>query len=70
MNCKRGRVVSAECERICRQAHIRELYVKASISDGQWLTDQMVEPLFGQRAITLIINIESMCSPRRASIDQ
>jgi hypothetical protein len=56
---------SAECECIRPHAGIQELDFESSLCHGRGLTDQLVQPLFGSRAIALIVNVESVSSAGR-----
>src|SRR5919199_948463 len=59
---------SAERERISLHARIEKLDLELSISDGLRLSDQLIHPLFANRAVALLINVDSVSSARRLSI--
>jgi hypothetical protein len=55
---------SAECERKRLYARIEKLDLELSIGYGARLPDQLIQPLFGHRAVALLINVEAVASPR------
>jgi hypothetical protein len=61
---------SAERERKSLHARIEKLDLELSISDGLRLSDQLIQPLFGNRAVALGVNVNSVSSARRLSIDE
>src|SRR5258708_11803625 len=61
---------SAERERESLHARIEKLDVELAISNGLRLSDQLIQPLFGNRAVTLVVNVNSVSSARRLSIDE
>src|SRR5215204_3197567 len=61
---------SAERERKRLHPRIKKLDLEVSISDGLWLSDQLIQPLFGNRAVALLVNVDSVSSPRRLPIDE
>src|SRR5262245_1935793 len=61
---------SAERERKSLYARIEKLDLELSISDVVRLSDQLVQPLFGNRAVALVVNVNSVSSARRLSIDE
>src|SRR5829696_507016 len=61
---------SAERERISLHARIEKLDLELSISDGLRLSDQLIQPLFANRAVALVVNVNSVSSARRPSIDE
>src|SRR5438067_2527925 len=61
---------STERERKGFRARIEELDLEQSIGDRLWLADQLVHPLVGNRADTLVVDISSVSGTRRLSIDQ
>ena len=61
---------SAERERKNLHARIEKLDLELSISDGLRLSDQLIHPLFGNRAVALVVNVNSVSSARRLSIDK
>src|SRR5258706_14026187 len=60
---------SAERERKRLHARIEKLDLELSISNGLRLSDQLIQPLFGHRAVALLVNVNSVSSARRLSID-
>jgi len=56
---------SAEGEGKGLDARTEKLDLQLAIDDGSWLSDQLVEPLFGHRAETLFINVDSMSGAGR-----
>ena len=60
---------SAERERVSCHARIEKLDFELPISDGLRLSDQLVQPLFGDRAIALVVSIGSVRGARRLSIN-
>src|SRR6266851_9408037 len=61
---------SSECERKSLHARIEKLDLELSISNGLRLSDQLIQPLFGNRAVALIVNVTSVSLARRQSIDE
>ena len=61
---------SAERERKSLHARIEKLDLELSISDGLRLSDQLIQPLFGHRTVALVVNVNSVSSARRLSIDE
>src|SRR6266545_4716749 len=66
----RFRCELAEGERIGLHAPIEKLDLEQSISDGVRLSDQLIQPLFGHRAVALLVNVKSVSSAWRLSIDE
>jgi hypothetical protein len=56
---------SAECEHKRLHAGIEKLDLELSISDGLRLSDHLIQPLFGNRAVALVVNVSSVSSARR-----
>src|SRR5262245_64842366 len=50
---------SAEGERKSFYARIEKLDLELSVNDGLRLPDQLIEPLFGNRAVALIVHVLS-----------
>ena len=44
---------------------IEKLDLELSISNRLRLSDQLIQPLFGNRAVALVVNVNSVSSPRR-----
>src|SRR5215211_4866612 len=61
---------SAEGEAISLHARIEKLDLELPINDGLGLSDQLIHSLFGNRAVALLINIDSVSTIRRLSIDE
>src|SRR5918998_1805598 len=61
---------SAERERISLHPRIEKLDLEVSISDGLRLSDQLIHPLFTDRAVALVVNVDPVSSARRPSIDE
>src|SRR5215207_4756731 len=61
---------SAEGEAISLHPRIEKLDLKLSISDGLGLSDQLVQPLFADRAVALFVNVAPVSGARRLSIDE
>src|SRR5262249_8899278 len=59
-------------ERECKSLHARieKLDLKLSISDELQLSNQLIQPLVGNRSVALIVNVNSVSCARRLSIDQ
>jgi len=53
---------SAERERKSLHARIETLDFELSSSDGLRLSDQLIQPLFGNRAVALVVNVNSVRS--------
>jgi len=53
---------SAERERKRLQARIEELDLEQSVRDGVRLSDQLIQPLLGNRAVALIVDVDSVSS--------
>src|SRR5579884_227163 len=65
--CSRG---SAERERESLHACIEKLDLELAIRNMPRLADQLIEPRVGQRAVALLVNVNSMSRPRRLSIEE
>src|ERR1700694_5816464 len=61
---------SAERERKRLHARIEELDLELSVSDGVRLPDQLIQPLLGNRAVALVVDVASVSSARRLSVDE
>src|SRR5919107_4496025 len=61
---------SAEREAISLHPRIEKLDLKLSISDGLGLPDQLIESLFGNPAVAPLVNVGSVSTIRRLSIDE
>src|SRR5262249_23835380 len=60
---------SAECERKRLHARIEKLDLKLAIRDGHRVSDQLIEPLFGNRAVAPVVNVTAVRSARGLSIN-
>src|ERR1700730_13925682 len=70
LNAPQSLVTSAESERKGLHARIEEFDLELSISDGLRLPDELIHPRFGNRAVALVIDVYSVSSARRLSIDK
>src|SRR5687767_10794268 len=61
---------SAEREAISFHPRILKLDLKLSIRDGLGLPDQLIEALFGNPAVAPLVNVGSVSTIRRLSIDE
>ena len=61
---------SAKREREGLHARIEKLDLEQSIGDGLGLSDQLIQPLFGNRAVALVVDVDAVSSARRLSIDR
>src|SRR5215204_5979378 len=61
---------SAEGEAISLHPRIEKLDLELPISDGLGLPDQLVQPLFADRAVALAINVCTVSGARRLSVDE
>src|SRR5947209_5585154 len=61
---------SAERERKSLHARIEKLDLELSIGNGRRLSDQLIQPLFGDRAAPLLVDVAPVSSARRLSIDE
>src|SRR5829696_3943033 len=61
---------SAEREAISLHPRIEKLDLKLPINDGLGLSDQLIRPLFCNPAFALLVNIDSVSTIRRLSIDE
>src|SRR5215212_2768185 len=61
---------SAERERKSLHPRIKKLDLEVAISDGLGLSDQLIQPLLGNRAVALLVNVDSVSSPRRLPVDE
>jgi hypothetical protein len=60
---------SAERERRSLDARIEKPNLEQSLRDGLHLSDQLIHPLFGNRAVAFGVNVNSVSSARRLSIE-
>ena len=56
---------SAEGERKSLHARIEKLDLELSIGDGLRLSDQLIQPLFGHRAVALLVDVDAVSRARR-----
>jgi hypothetical protein len=61
---------SAERESKSLNARTEKLDLELAIDDGLRLSDQLVQPLFGNCAIALLVNVNSVSRAWRLSINQ
>src|SRR5574341_717674 len=61
---------SAERKRKSLHPRIEKLDLELSIHDGFRLPDELVQPWFGNRAVALVVHVNSMSSSRRLPIHQ
>ena len=54
---------SSEREHECFYAGVEELDVEAPVCDCSRLTNQLVEPLAGHRAVAVVVDIEAVGRP-------
>src|SRR5260370_9985322 len=60
----------AERERKRFHARIEKLDLELAIGDGFRLSDQLIQPLFGNRAVALVVHVDAVGSARRPSVDK
>jgi len=65
-----GTMRSTEREREHFHARIEKLDLELSINDWLRLSDQLVQPLFGNRAVALLVNVNSVSSGGRLPINE
>src|SRR3989442_2389432 len=61
---------SAERERKRLHARIEELNLELSVSDGGRMSDQLIQPLFCNRAVALVVDVDPVGSAWRLSMDE
>jgi len=61
---------SAKRERKCLHARIEKLDLELSIRDWLRLADQLIQPRFGNSAVALLVNVNSVSDARRLSVDE
>src|SRR6185295_1383975 len=61
---------SAERERVRLHAGVQELDLELAIGDGLGLSDHLVQPLLGHRAVASLVNVDAVGRARRLSVDQ
>src|SRR6516164_7638132 len=61
---------SAEREGESFHAQAKELDCELSIGDGLWLPNQLVQTLFGDGTVALLVNVDAVSRAWRLSIDQ
>src|SRR5918994_7517616 len=61
---------SAEREAISLHTRIEILDLEESIDDGLLLSDQLVEALFADRAVALLVDVSSVSGARHLSVDE
>jgi hypothetical protein len=65
-----GAEPSAEREGKNLHARIEKLDLELPVVDGLRLPDQLVPALFGSRAVSLSIDVDSVCGAWRLSVDE
>ena len=60
----------AKREREGLRAGIEELDLEQSIDDRLGLSDQLIQPLFGNRAVALVVDVDAMGRARYLPVDQ
>src|SRR6266498_5484404 len=68
--CWGGSLRLAEGERVGLNVRIEERNLERVLSDGVTLTDELIQPLFGDRAVALVVDVNSVIGARRLSIDE
>src|SRR5437899_12164277 len=61
---------SAERERKSLHARIEELDLELSVNDGVRLSDQLIQPLFANRAVASVVDVDSVSRARWLSVDE
>ena len=61
---------SAEGERESLHARIEKLDLELTISNRLRLPDQLIQPLVGHRAVTLLVNVNAISRARGPSIEE
>src|SRR5688572_12397909 len=61
---------SAERESKNLHARTEKLDLELALGDGIGLSDQLIQPLFGDCAVALLVNVYSVSHARRLSVDQ
>ena len=61
---------SPEREDISLYAGVEEFDLEQSIRNGPGLPDELVKPLFRDRAVALLVDVGAVSIPRRAPIEQ
>src|SRR5437016_29938 len=75
VSCSRSQLLdrlSVSAERECKSLHARidEFDLEQAISDGLGLSDQLIQPLLANRAVALLVDVNSVSGTRRLSIDE
>src|SRR5262245_24367113 len=61
---------SAEGERKSFHARIEEFDLELPVGDGARLSDQLIQPLLGGRAVASIVDVQPVSAARRLSVDE
>src|ERR687894_2106959 len=61
---------SAEREAISLRPRIEKLDLEQPFGDGLGLPDQLVQPLFADRAVALLVDVGSVSAVRRLSVEE
>ena len=64
-----GRTHLAEREGECLYASTEEFDLEGSIDDGFRLPNQLIQPLFGDRAVAAIVHVKATSVTGRLSVD-
>src|ERR1700686_2647121 len=67
---RRLRCGSAERERESLQSRIEKTHFELTIGDRLLLPDQLIQPLFANRAVALFVDVNTVSRAWRLSIDQ
>src|SRR6266496_2104484 len=65
---EKSRLAEGEC--VGLNARIEEGDLECVLGDGATLADELVEPLFGHRAVALVVDVGSVGSARRLPVDE
>ena len=63
-------LASPEREDISLYAGVEEFDLEQSIRNGLGLPDELVKPLFVNRAVALLVDVGAVSIPRRAPVEQ
>ena len=68
----RGESENGSAEREIKRFHawIKKLDLELSIRDGLRLSDQLIRPLLGSRAVALFVSVDSVSDAWRLSVDE
>ena len=60
---------SAERQRKSLHARIEKFDLELSVRDGRRLSDQLIQPRCGQRAVAMLVHVHAVRSARRLAIE-